>query len=184
MSRTTKAGLVRVPATTPVEAVAQRIYVIRNQRVMLDSALAELYLVPTSRLNEAVKRNLRRFPEDFMFRLTKPEMESLISQFATSNGRGGRRKYPYAFTELGVAMLSSVLKSERAVQMNIVIMRAFVKLRELLITNRDPAYRLEQIEATQQEHASLITVVVDEINALKDPPPQLQKHPIGFVDSN
>ncbi len=174
-------GLVPIPVDTPVETVAQRIYVIRNQRVMLDSALAELYQVPTFRLNEAVKRNGRRFPEDFMFRLTKKEAECLTSQIAMSNGRGGRRTQPYAFTELGVAMLSSVLNSERAVQMNIVIMRAFVKLRELLLTNKELAYRIEQIEATQREHASIITVVVDEINALKDPPPDLPKHPMGFA---
>lgn len=117
----------------PLERIERRIYLIRDRKVMLDSNLAELYKVPTSRLNEAVKRNLSRFPGDFMFQLTVAEAESLISQIAMSkNGRGGRRTRPYAFTEHGVAMLSSVLSSDRAVQMNILIIRAFVKMRELL----------------------------------------------------
>jgi hypothetical protein len=122
----------------PVDAITHRIYVIRNQKVMLDSGLAELYQVPTKRLNEAVRRNRERFPADFMFQLTASETEFLRSQIATSNGgRGGRRSQPYVFTELGVAMLSSVLNSERAVQMNIVIMPTFVKLREVLVTNKN-----------------------------------------------
>ena len=178
--KTTKKALALVPAGTPVETVAQRIYVVRKERVMLDSALAELYQVPTFRLNEAVKRNARRFPQDFMFRLTKEEAINLTSQFAMSS-YGGRRTQPYAFTELGVAMLSSVLNSERAVQMNIVIMRAFVKLRELLVTNKELAFRIEQIEATQRDQASVIDLVVDEINALKQPPPDLPKNPMGFA---
>ena len=148
---------------------------------MLDSSPADLYQVPTFRLNEAVKRNPRRFPEDFMFQLTKEEAGCLTSQNAMSNGRGGRRTQPYAFTELGVAMLSSVLNSERAVQMNIVIMRAFVKLRELLVTNKELAFRIEQIEATQRNQASIIDVIVDEINALKQPPPDPPKNPMGFA---
>jgi hypothetical protein len=104
---------------------------------MLDADLAELYGVPTKRLNEAVRRNAARFPEDFMFQLTAEEAETLRSQFATSNGRGGRRYIPYAFSELGVAMLSSVLNSERAVQVNIAIMRAFARLRELAASHKD-----------------------------------------------
>jgi hypothetical protein len=176
--KSTDPGLVLAPIDAPVETVAQRIYVIRSQRVMLDSALAELYQVPTFRLNEAVKRNRRRFPEDFMFRLTKEEI--LTSQFAMSS-YGGRRTLPYAFTELGVAMLSSVLNSERAVQMNIVVMRAFVKLRELLVTNKELAFRIDQIEATQRQHSSVIDIVLDEISALKQPPPDPPKHPIGFA---
>src|SRR5260370_28001097 len=116
----------------PTQLIERRIYLIRGQKVMLDSDLAELYQVLTKNLNLAVRRNQHRFPEDFMFQLTKEETESLRLQFATPNeGRGGRRYLPYAFTELGVAMLSSVLNSERAVQMNILIIRAFVKLREL-----------------------------------------------------
>lgn len=111
---------------------------IRGQKVMLDFDLAELYGVSTGRLNERVSRNKKRFPEDFMFRLTKEETESLRSQFATSNvGRGGRRYLPQAFTEQGVAMLSSVLNSEQAIEVNISIMRAFVRLRQMLETNEE-----------------------------------------------
>src|SRR3989344_9652427 len=116
----------------PDETIYRKIFVIRDQKVMLDNDLAELYQVDTKRLNEQVKRNNDRFPVDFMFQLTKSETNNLKSQFATSSW-GGKRKPPYAFTELGVAMLSSVLNSERAVQMNIYIMRAFVKLRKILI---------------------------------------------------
>ena len=119
--------------TVPMERVADRILSIRGHRVMFDADLAELYGVPTKRLNEAVRRNAARFPEDFMFQLTAEEAETLRSQFATSNGRGGRRYIPYAFTEPGVAMLSSVLNSEQAVQVNIAIMRAFVRLRSWLL---------------------------------------------------
>jgi ORF6N domain-containing protein len=123
-----------------VELIERRIYLIRGQKVMLDSDLADLYQVTTGNLNLAVRRNIDRFPEDFMFQLTKEENNSLLLQFARAKkGRGGRQTQPYAFTELGVAMLSSVLNSERAVQVNIVIMRAFVRLRELLATHNDLA---------------------------------------------
>lgn len=112
------------------EQIQTRIHVVRGQNVMLDSHLAELYGVPTSALNQAVKRNSARFPEDFMFALTDDEAKSLMSQTVISNaGRGGRRYLPYVFTEQGVAMLSSVLRSERAVAVNIAIMRAFVQMR-------------------------------------------------------
>src|SRR5438093_8353481 len=122
----------------PVELIERRIYLIRGQKVMLDTHLAELYQVQTYRLNEQVKRNRARFPLDFMFQLTQEEAKSLTSQFAMSKpGRGGRRTPPYAFTEQGVAMLSSVLHSERAIHVNIVIMRAFVKLRQMLESNED-----------------------------------------------
>jgi ORF6N domain len=121
-----------------IETIRRRIFLIRGSKVMLDSDLAALYQVPTFRLNEAVKRNKDRFPEDFMFQLTRAEGRFLTSQSAMSKvgrGRGGRRTLPYAFTEHGVAMLSSVLNSERAVQMNILIIRAFVKLRELVASH-------------------------------------------------
>ena len=122
----------------PLELIERRIYVIRGQKVMLDADLAELYQAPTKNLNLAVRRNTERFPEDFMFQLTAEEAESLRLQSATSKlGRGGRRYLPYAFTEHGVAMLSSVLNSQRAVQMSILIIRALVKLRELLATHKD-----------------------------------------------
>lgn len=164
----------------PVELIERNIYLIRGQKVMLDADLAELYQVPTFRLNEAVKRNRKRFPEDFMFQLIKEEAESLTSQNAISKGRGGRRTLPYVFTEHGVAMLSSVLNSDRAVYMNILIIRAFVKLREMLATHKDLAARMEKLEATQKQHSSVITVVVDEIKKLKAGPPPSPKRRIGF----
>jgi hypothetical protein len=166
----------------PVEQIAQRIYVIRGVKVMLDTDLAVLYQVQTFRLNEAVKRNRDRFPDDFMFQLTAEETESLTSQFAMSNkGRGGRRTSPYAFTEHGVAMLSAVLNSDRAVQMSILIVRAFVKLRELLATNKDLAARLEILEQSHDHHASVINILAAEIDALKQLPPEPPRKPIGFV---
>src|ERR1035441_3147216 len=132
----------------PVELVERRIYLIRGQKVMLDSDLAELYQVTTGNLNLAVRRNSKRFPEDFMFQLTKEEADTLLLQIARAKtGRGGRQTSPYAFTELGVAMLSSVLNSERAVQMNIIIMRAFVRMRELLASHKDLAEKVEKAGA-------------------------------------
>jgi hypothetical protein len=129
----------------PVRLIERRIYVMRGQKVMLDSDLADLYQVPTFRLNEAVKRNSDRFPEDFMFQLSKEELENWRSQIAMSNpgARMGLRRPPYAFTELGVAMLSPVLNSDRAVKMNILIMRAFVRLREMLATHKSWPARLK-----------------------------------------
>src|SRR5438046_1820586 len=134
------------PSIVPTELIERRIYILRGQKVMIDTDLAELYRVPTFRLNEAVKRNSARFPEDFMFRLTKEESESLTSQNAMSKHRGGRRSLPYAFTEHGVVMLSAVLNSERAEQMNILIVRAFVKLREMLASHKDLARKMEDLE--------------------------------------
>jgi phage regulator Rha-like protein len=163
----------------PVELIERRIYVIRGQKVMLDSDLAELYQVETFNLNKAVKRNCDRFPEDFMFQLSSEEAKLLTFQFGMSKpeGRGGRRTLPYAFTEHGVAMLSSVLNSRRAVQMNILIIRAFVKLRELLATHKELARKIDQIEAaqkqqarTQQQHTSILVSVVEDIQKLKNPP--------------
>ena len=165
----------------PVELIERRIYMIRSQKVMLDMDLAALYDVRAFRLNEAVKRNQKRFPEDFMFQLTTEEWSSLTSQIAMSKpGRGGRRSAPYAFTEHGVAMLSSVLNSDRAVQMNILIIRAFVKLRDMLASHKDLAARMEKLEATQKQHTSVITVVVDEIKKLKAPLAAPSKPRIGF----
>src|SRR5438105_739769 len=151
----------------PVELIARRIYRIRGQKVMLDSDLAELYQVLTKNLNKAVRRNLDRFPEDFMFQLTPPEAESLRFQFGTSNqGRGGRRYEPYAFTEHGVAMLSSVLNSKRAVQMNILIIRAFVQIRELMTVHKHLAARIEKLEAGQRDHAIAISPVAKDVESL------------------
>jgi len=167
---------VNIPMTIPMERVENRILTIRGHRVMLDADLAELYGVPTKRLNEAVRRNAARFPEDFMFQLTVDEAESLRSQFATSNGRGGRRYIPYGFTELGVAMLSSVLNSERAVQVNIAIMRAFVRLRELAASHKDVLRRLEEMEGRYDRQFKL---VFDAIRGLMEPP-KIPRRRIGY----
>lgn len=129
----------------PQEVIINKIYSIRGQKVMLDNDLAELYGVETKRLNEQVKRNASRFPDDFMFQLTIQEWENLKSQIATSSW-GGRRKLPYAFTEHGVLMLSSVLNSDRAIAVNIHIMRVYTKLKEMLLTNKDILLELETIK--------------------------------------
>lgn len=129
----------------PDEVVISKIYEVRGKKVMLDSDLAELYLVETKRLNEQVKRNASRFPDDFMFQLTIQEWENLKSQNATSSW-GGKRKLPYAFTEHGVLMLSSVLNSDRAIAVNIHIMRVYTKLKEMLLTNKDILVELETIK--------------------------------------
>ncbi|MBY0505992.1 MAG: ORF6N domain-containing protein [Bryobacteraceae bacterium] len=169
----------------PIERIENRIFLIQGQKVMLDMDLAELYQVPTKRLNEAATRNRSRFPPDFMFQLTQEEFDDLRSQFATSSsgstsGYGGRRYRPFAFTEFGVAMLSAVLKSEKAVQMSILIMRAFVKLRELISGHKDLAARIEKLEANQDQHASVINILAEEIDNLKLLPPELPKNRIGF----
>jgi phage regulator Rha-like protein len=146
---------------------------------MLDSDLAELYGVEIRVLNQAVKRNIKRFPSDFMFQLNEEESESLRSQFVTlKKGRGQHRKYlPYAFTEQGVAMLSSVLKSEKAIEVNILIMRAFVKLREMIASNKDLAKRLDELE---QKYDAQFKIVFDAIRQLMVPPEPRRKR-IGFV---
>src|ERR1700733_10875400 len=131
----------------------QRLYLIRGCRVMIDGDLADLYEVPTKALNLAVRRNKKRFPGDFMFQLTYEEAESLRFQFETSSLKhGGSRYLPYVFTEHGVAMLSSVLKSDRAVEMGISIVRAFIKLREMLGTHKELAYKIEELERKQEIH--------------------------------
>lgn len=162
-----------------------RILMLRGQRVMLDADLAELYSVETKALNRAVKRNRDRFPQDFMFQLTREESELLRCQIGTSKmqasvsstQRGGRRYLPYAFTEQGVAMLSSVLKSKRAVLVNIEIMRAFVRLRQLLTANADLARKLEALE---RKYDTQFKVVFDAIRELMAPPSATTR-PIGFV---
>ena len=162
-----------------IEVIERRIYLIRGFKVMFDSHLAELYEVPTFRLNEAVKRNRRRFPADFMFRLTKREAGSLTSQTAMSNtGRGGRRTLPWVFTEQGVAMLSTVLNSERAIAVNIAIMRAFVRLRQILVAHKDLA---ERLVAMEKEYDQRFKVVFDVLKQLMQPPPGPPKRPIGFL---
>ena len=165
----------------PVTLIERRIYLIRDQKVMIDTDLAQLYGVPTYRLNEAVKRNGKRFPSDFMFQLSKKEAESLTSQFAISKkGRGGRRTLPYAFTEQGVAMLSSVLNSERAIQVNVVIMRAFVRLRQMLESNEELNRKFAAVIRKLALHDKYFTVVFDELKKLTTPPIPIRRQ-IGFT---
>jgi hypothetical protein len=151
--------------TQPVE---RHIRLIRGQRVMLDSDLAALYQVSTKALNQAVRRNIGRFPDEFMFQLTVAEASALRSQIVTlEKGRGRYSKYaPLVFTEHGVVMLSSVLSSERAVQMNIMVVRAFLRLRELIASSKDIAARIEKLETDQRHTASIIEVLVDEIDSI------------------
>src|ERR1700716_2942764 len=145
----------------PVDRVVQSIRWIRGQKVLLDADLAALYGVTTGNLNKAVSRNRDRFPSDFMFHLSAEEAEDLIFQIGRSKGRGGRRHRPYAFTEQGIAMLSSVLNSERAVKLNIAIMRAFVKLRQLLDTNRQLAQKFSELERHVGKHDQEIAVILE-----------------------
>jgi phage regulator Rha-like protein len=189
-SKDTPASQLPVPA----QLIERRIYLVRGQKVMLAGDLAELYEVPTKAFNQAVRRNAHRFPGDFMFQLTAEEAAALRSQIVTlEKGRGRYSKYaPLAFTEHGVAMLSAVLNSDRAVQMSILIVRAFVKLREVAATNNDLAGKIEQIEAAQEQHAntqqqqgrileqhaSVLVSVVEDIRKLKNPP---ITRAIGFV---
>lgn len=148
---------------------------------MLDSDLAELYQVLTKNLNKAVARNRDRFPKDFMFQLTKEESENLRFQFGTSRW-GSRRYLPYALTEHGVAMLSSVLNSQRAVQMNILIIRAFVKLREMLATHKDLARKIEALERQQKAHGDQLAAVYPVVKRLIAAP-RKTKRTIGFAPS-
>jgi len=162
----------------PIERIARAIFVLRGQNAMLDSDLATLYGVPTGHLNRAVKRNLGRFPSDFMFQLTAEEAASLKCQFGISSW-GGRRALPYAFTEQGVAMLSSVLNSERAVKVNIAIMRAFVKLRQMLQTNRKLAQKFSELERRVEKHDEEIAAIIEAIRQLMAPPEKPRRE-IGF----
>ena len=154
-------------SVVPVEAIERKILLIRGRKVMLDSDLAKLYGVPTFRFNEQVRRNLKRFPEDFMFQLTKDEHRSLISQFAISKiGRGGRRFLPYVFTEHGALMAANVLKSEKAIEASIYVVRAFAKLREMIASHKDLARRLAELE---KKYDSQFKVVFDAIRQLMEP---------------
>jgi len=173
-----------------VEVIATRILGLRGKKVMLDRDLAKLYGVLPKVLNQSVKRNIKRFPVDFMFQLSWEEVESLRSQIVTLNnakpgasGRGKHIKYlPYAFTEHGVAMLSSVLNSERAIQVNILIMRAFTKLREILLTHKELAAKIEALEKKYSEHDKTIKDIFDAIKKLLESPPEpvKEKKIIGF----
>lgn len=168
-------------ALVPLEAISQRILLLRGVRVLLDSDLAELYGVPTKRFNEQVKRNLGRFPGDFMFQLNDDEHAALRSQFATSKmGRGGRRYAPYAFTEHGAIMAATILNSPKAVEMSVFVVRAFVQLREMLSTRKELAARLEVLEMKVGSHDEAITDIINAIRQLMAAP-EPNKHPIGFV---
>ena len=159
----------------PVEVIEKHILVLRNQKVILDKDLSQLYGVPTKVLIQAVKRSLKRFPPDFMFQLNGDEFEILRSQIVTSSW-GGRRYFPYAFTEQGIAMLSSVLNSERAIAVNIEIMRAFVRLREMVASHKELAKKLQELE---KKYDAQFKVVFDAIHALLEPPKK-PKRRIGF----
>ena len=160
----------------PVERIERAILLIRGQKVMLDSDLADLYGVETKVLVQAVKRNLVRFPEDFMFQLSQEEFAILRSQIVTSSDWGGRRYPPYAFTEQGVAMLSSVLRSQRAIQVNIEIMRAFIRLRKMLATHAELARKLDALE---KKYDAQFKQVFDAIRQLMAPP-EPKRRTIGF----
>lgn len=163
----------------PVESIPRTIFILRGQKVMLDVDLARLYGVTTGNLNKAVNRNRDRFPADFVLQLTAAEAKTLIFQSGISKRRGGRRHRPYAFTEEGVAMLSSVLRSERAVRVNIAIMRAFVRLRDALETNSALARKFSELEKRLGKHDEEIGSIIDVIRQLMAPPDK-PKREIGF----
>jgi hypothetical protein len=180
-------GVGRRTALASTEEITQSILVFRGHKVLLDANLASLYGVTTGRLNEAVKRNLKRFPSDFMFRLTPLEHAALISQIAISKrGQGGRRKLPWVFTEHGAIQAANVLNSARAVEMGIYVVRAFVKLRELLASNRELARRFEQLETRVEKlaaHDQALGVILAAIRKLMlpSPAPPPKSRPIGFT---
>lgn len=159
----------------PVERITTKIYLIRNIKVMLDRDLAELYEVETRVLKQAVRRNIKRFPSDFMFELTYQELRNLRSQFVMSSW-GGVRRPPMAFTEQGVAMLSSVLKSDRAIQVNIQIMRAFTQLRQMLSTHKDLQRKIEEMESKYDEQFQIVFEAIKQLLETDEKP----KKKIGF----
>jgi phage regulator Rha-like protein len=182
MNKSKKATLLRMPERrgTPAFVVESRILILRHRRVILDVDIAYLYGVPVKRLNEQVKRNQERFPSDFMFKLTRKEHDALRSQIATSKkSRGGRRYTPYALTEHGAIMAATVLNSKRAVQMSVFVVRAFVRLREMLATNRRLAGKIAELENQLDTHDSVIQDLIEAIKELMTPkvPP---RRSIGF----
>lgn len=183
-------------AMLPLETITRHIYVLRGQKVLLDADLAALYGVSIKRFNEQVKRNMARFPSDFMFQLSEDEFAALRSQFATSNGqgagRGGRRYAPFAFTEHGAIMAATILNSPRATQVSVYVVRAFVLLRELIVSNKELASRLDDLESKTEmmslkadtfEHNTRLQLkqLFDAIRELMAPPEPAAKRPIGFV---
>jgi len=159
-----------------VEVIAMKIFEVRGKKVMLDKNLAKLYEVETSQLTRQVRRNIERFPDDFMFQLTREELKSLMCQFGISK-RGGTRKLPYVFTEQGIAMLSGVLRSRLAIHVNIQIMRAFVQLRRMLLTNADLRHKIEEME---KKYDKQFVIVFQAIKQLLEPPKVEEKHIAGF----
>jgi hypothetical protein len=161
----------------PIES---RITILRHQKVILDNALAELYGAPVKRLNQQVNRNRERFPSDFMFQLTPREFAALRLQFATSNRkRGGRRSLPYAFTEHGAIMAATVLNSKQAVEMSVFVVRAFVRLRQILAADKELAARIEELEKHLETHDGAIQQIINVIKKLMSPPRRRSK--IGFA---
>jgi hypothetical protein len=183
MTKRKKENLLSMPVkrrTALASAAESRILLLRHQRVILDTDIADLYGVPVKVLNQQVKRNRERFPADFVFRLTAQEDEVLRSQFVTSKpGRGGRRYAPYAFTEHGAIMAATVLNSERAVQMSVFVVRAFVRLREMLATNRKLAGKIDELENRLDTHDSTIQDLIEAIKELMKPEDPPRKS-IGF----
>ena len=169
-------GMVNKKSLISVDRIEKAILLIRGQKVMLDADLAELYGVETKVLVQAVKRNLDRFPEDFMFQLSQEEFAILRSQIVTSSDWGGRRYRPYAFTEQGVAMLSSVLRSRRAIQVNIEIMRAFIRLRQMLASHVELARKLDALEKKYDAQFKQVFEAIRQLMA----PPEPKRRPIGF----
>ena len=165
--------------TVALEAITSRILVLRGMRVMLDADLAALYGVQTRRLNEQVRRNRDRFPEDFIFELTAEELADLKSQSATSSW-GGRRKLPLAFTEHGAMMAATVLNTPRAVEVSVYVVRAFIQLRDLLAGNKELAQHLKELERRLEGHEQAIGDILEAIDELMNPPDP-PKRPIGFV---
>ncbi len=163
-----------------VESIADKIYFIRGQRVMLDSNLAEVYSVTTKRLNEQVKRNIERFPEDFMFQLTEQDIEGMRSQFATASKRNIRFR-PYVFTEHGAVMLASVLKSQIAIEASIQVVRAFIQMRTILMLHRDLAERVEELEQTVDKHDEKFKVVSHLLTQILGDKKRKTRQ-IGFID--
>jgi len=169
------------PSIIPVERIEKTIFLIRGEKVIIDSDLAALYGVETRRLNEQVTRNRERFPDDFMFQLTRQELNGLMSHFAISNvGRGGRRKCPYAFTEHGAIMAASVLNTPRAAEMSIFVVRSFVRLRNFLATHKELAEQLAELEHKLASHDEQIVAIIDAIKRLMAPPGPADKRRIGF----
>lgn len=160
----------------PVERIERLILLIRGKKVLLDFDLAEMYGVETKVLNQAVKRNLKRFPSDFMFQLTSEELNTLRSQFVTSKGFGGRRVPPYVFTEQGVAMISGVLNSSRAIEVNIAIMRTFVSLRKMLSSNEELSRRLHELETKYDKQFRIVFEAIRELMT----PPEPKRNQMGF----